>query len=163
MCLLVNLFLIVSVFLSTNLFIILLLNLSIKLLTCLLLNLFLPVVVRKSSIYNYSLGATNECVHVSVNNAICKDSVTFFSGCTVNIHCKMLKVVLTSVSVNTVSAPPVNVVKITTTPTYQYSNLASKHAVVHKSIFSSGCYFKFLLTFTCLWCNCSCKIILSCS
>ena len=95
-----------------------------------------PVKVRKFSIYNSSLGAKNECVHVSVNNTSCKASVTHFSKCVTNVHYKVFKVVLPSLSVNTVSVPPVNVVKVITTSIYQYTNPTSKHAVVPKSVFS---------------------------
>ena len=66
----------------------------------------------------FAFGARNECIHVSVNNAICKTSVTHFSECAVNVYRKVFKVVLSSLSVNTVSFPLVNVVKVTTTPTY---------------------------------------------
>ena len=34
--------------------------------------------------------------------------------------------------------PPINVVKVTTTPTYQYTNPASKHFIVHKPGFSTS-------------------------
>ena len=54
-----------------------------------------PVIVSKCSVYNSSLGARNECVHVSVNHTICKASVTHFSECAV----KVFKVVLSSLSV----------------------------------------------------------------
>ena len=128
-CLPVNLFLILSVFCPINLFIILLKFVqkpsyisSIK---------PVPVVVCKFSVYNSSLGARNECVHFSVNHTICKDSVIHFGECAVNVHCKVFKIALSSLSVRTVSVSPVNVVKYTTTSTYQYTNLASKLAVVH--------------------------------
>ena len=62
-----------------------------------------PVIARKCSVYNSSLSARNECVHVSVNHTICKASVTHFSECTINVHRKVFKVVLSSLSVNTVS------------------------------------------------------------
>ena len=97
-----------------------------------------PLVVRKCSVYNSSLGARNECVHVSVNHTICKASVTHFSECAVNVRRKVFKVVLSSLSVSTVSVPPVNVVKVTTTTTYQYANPASKHAIVRKPVFSTS-------------------------
>ena len=64
--------------------------------------------------------------------------MTHFSECAVNVRCKVFKVVLSSLSVNTVSVPPVNVVKVTTTPTYQYTNPASKHAIVRKPVFSTS-------------------------
>ena len=96
------------------------------------------VVVRKCSIYNSSPGARNECVHVSVKNAICKATVTHFNECAVNIPRKVFKVLLPSLSVNTVSVPPVNVVKVTTAPTYRYTNPASTHAIVCKSVFSTS-------------------------
>ena len=41
-------------------------------------------------------------------------------------------------SVNTVSAPPVNAVKVTHTPTYQYTNPVFKHAIVKKPGFSNS-------------------------
>ena len=50
---------------------------------------------------------------------------------------KVFKVVLSSHSVSIVSVP-VNVVKVTTTPTYQYTNLASKQTVVHKPVSSTS-------------------------
>ena len=53
---------------------------------------------------------------------ICKASVTYFSECAVNIRHKVFKVVLSSLFVSTVSVAPTNVVKVTTTPTYQYTN-----------------------------------------
>ena len=96
------------------------------------------VVVHKCSVYNTSLGAGNECVHVSVNHTICKTSVTHFCECAVKVRCKLIKVVLLSFSVSTVSVPPFNVVKVTTTPTYQYINPASKHAILRKLVFSSS-------------------------
>ena len=83
-------------------------------------------------------GARNECVHVSVKNTICKATATHFNECAVNIPRKVFKVVLPSLSVNTVSVPPVNVVKVTTTPTYRYTNPASTHAIVCKSVFSTS-------------------------
>ena len=85
-----------------------------------------PIVFRKCSVYNSSLVARNECVHVSVKHTICKASVTHFSDCAVNVHRKVFKVVSSSLSGNTVSATSVNVVKVTTTPTHQYTNPASK-------------------------------------
>ena len=48
------------------------------------------------------------------------------------------KVVLSSLSVSTNSVPPVNVVKVTTTPTCQYRNPASKHAIVRQPVFSTS-------------------------
>ena len=77
-------------------------------------------------------------VNVSVIHTICKTSVTHFSEYHVNVHHKVFKVVLSSLSVSTVSAPPVNVVKVTTTPTYQYTNPACKHAIVCKPVFSTS-------------------------
>ena len=50
----------------------------------------------------------------------------------------MFKVVLSSLSVNTVSAPLVNVVKVTTSPTYQYTKPASKHVIMRKPVFSTS-------------------------
>ena len=97
-----------------------------------------PLVVRKCSVYNSSLGVRNESVHVSVNHTICKASVTHFSECAVNVRRKVFKVVLSCLSVSTVSVPPVNVVKVTTTPTYQYTNPASKHAIVCKPVFRTS-------------------------
>ena len=96
-----------------------------------------PAVVCKRPVYNSSLGDSNECVHFSVNHTVCKASVTHFSKCVVNVRRKVFKVVLSSLSVNTASVPPVNVVKLTTTPTYQYTNPASKHEIVRKPVFST--------------------------
>ena len=64
--------------------------------------------------------------------------MTHFSECAVNVRRKVFKVVLSSLSVSTVSVPPVNVVKVTTTPTYQYTNPASMHAIVCKPVFSTS-------------------------
>ena len=75
---------------------------------------------------------------VSVNHTICKTSVTHFSECAVNVRRKMFKLVLSSLSVSTVSVPLVNVVKVTTTTTYQYANPASKNAIVRKPVFSTS-------------------------
>ena len=79
-----------------------------------------------------------ECGHVSINCTICKASVTHFSEYTVNIRCKVFKVVLPSLSVNTVSFPPANAVKVTITLSYQYPNAASKYAVACKSVLSTS-------------------------
>ena len=62
--------------------------------------------------------------------------MTHFSECAVNLHRKVFNIVLSSLSVNTVSVPPVHVVKVTTTPTYQYTNQASEHAIVREPVFS---------------------------
>ena len=51
---------------------------------------------------------------------------------------KCSNLVLSSLTASTVSVPPVNVVKVTTAPTYQYPNPASKHAVVRKHDFSTS-------------------------
>ena len=59
-----------------------------------------------------------------------------FSECADNRHRKVFNIVLSSLSVNTVSVPPVNVVKVTTTPTYQYTNQASEYAIVREPVFS---------------------------
>ena len=69
---------------------------------------------------------------------ICKASVTHFSECAVNVRRKVFKIVLSSLSVSTVSVPPVNVVKVTITTTYQYTNPSSKHAIVCKPAFSTS-------------------------
>ena len=50
----------------------------------------------------------------------------------------MLKVVLPSLFVNTVSFPPANAVKVTITLSYQYPNVASKYAVACKSVLSTS-------------------------
>ena len=97
-----------------------------------------PLAVRKCSVYNSSLGARNECVHVSVNHTICKASVTHFSECAVNVRRKVFKVVLSSLFASKVSVPPVNVEKVTIKPTYQYTNPASKHAIVRQPVFSTS-------------------------
>ena len=70
-----------------------------------------------------------------VNHTICQASVTHFSGA-VNVRRKVSKVVLSSSSISKISVPPVNVVKVTTTPTQKYTNPASKHAIVGKPVFS---------------------------
>ena len=87
-----------------------------------------PVFLRKCSVYNSFHGARNECVHVSVNHTICKASLTHFSECAVHVRHKD---VLSSLSVNTVSVPPVNVVKVTP----HLTNPTSKHAIVRKPVF----------------------------
>ena len=69
---------------------------------------------------------------------ICKASVTHFSECAVNVRRKVFKVVFSSLSVNAVSVPPINVVRVTTTPTYQYTDPVSKHAIVRKPVFSNS-------------------------
>ena len=97
-----------------------------------------PLVVPKCSIYSSSFGVRNECVLFSVSHTICKASVIHFSECALNFCCKVFKVVLSSLSVSTVSVPPINVVKVTTTPTYQYSNSASTHVIVHNPVFSTS-------------------------
>ena len=61
-----------------------------------------------------------------------------FSECSPNVGCKVFKVVSSGLSVCTVSVLHVNVVKLTATPTYQYANPASKHAIVHKPVFSTS-------------------------
>ena len=50
----------------------------------------------------------------------------------------MFKVLLSSLSVNTVSVPLVNVVKATTTPKYRYANPVSKHVIVRNPVFSTS-------------------------
>ena len=67
------------------------------------------VVVCKCPICNSSPGVRNECVHVS----LIMQSVTCYR--------KVFKVVLPSLPVSTFSVPPVNVVKVATTTTYQYT------------------------------------------
>ena len=66
---------------------------------------------------------------------MCQASVTHFSECAVNVRRTVFKAVLPSHFVCTVSVPPANVVKVTTTPIYQYINPASKHAIVGKPVF----------------------------
>ena len=66
----------------------------------------IPLPVRKCFVYNSSLGARNEFVHVSVNYTISKASVNHFSECVVNVRRKVFKVVLSSLFVSTASAPP---------------------------------------------------------
>ena len=97
-----------------------------------------PLAVRKCSVYNSSLGARNECVHVSVNHTIYKASVTDFTECAVNVRRKVFKVVLSSLFASKVSVSPVNVEKVTIKPTYQYTNPASKHAIVRQPVFSTS-------------------------
>ena len=72
---------------------------------------------RKNSIFGHI--SHSECVHVSVDYTICKVSVTHFSECAVNV---LRKVILSSLSVNTVSVPPINVVKVTTPRPYRHAN-----------------------------------------
>ena len=64
-------------------------------------------------------------VDVSVNNIISKASVTLFRGCAVNICCKVFKVNLPSLSVNKMSVPPVNAVKVTTAIVYYRATLCT--------------------------------------
>ena len=64
--------------------------------------------------------------------------MTHFSECAVNICLKVFKDILASLSVNTVSIPPVNSVKAMKTPTYQYTNPACKHAFLRKHVFSTS-------------------------
>ena len=96
------------------------------------------IIVRKYSVYNFSPVAMNECVHVSVKHTIRKASVTHFSECVVNVHRKVFKVVLSSLSDNAISVTLVNVVKVTTAPRNQYTNPTSKDAIVHKPVFSTS-------------------------
>ena len=98
----------------------------------------ISLAARKCSVYNSSLDARNECFNVFVNDTICKASVTHFSECAVDVRRKVFKVVLLCLSVSTISVPPVNVVKVTTTPTYQCTNQASKHAIVCKLVFRTS-------------------------
>ena len=99
---------------------------------------YVPVLVHNCSIYNSSVSASNECVHLSSNSTICKPSVSLISKFTINVFRKGFNVVLNSLSVSAVSAPPVNVVNVTTSSTYQCSNLVSKHAVMRKFVLSSS-------------------------
>lgn len=62
--------------------------------------------------------------------------MTHFSQCAVNVRRKVFKTVSSSLSVSAVSVSPVDVVKIITTPIYQYKNPASKHAIVRKAVFN---------------------------
>ena len=64
--------------------------------------------------------------------------MTHFSESAVNIRWEVFKDISSSLSVNTVSIPPANVVKAITTPTYQYTNSACKHAFVEKPVFSTS-------------------------
>ena len=64
--------------------------------------------------------------------------MTHFSECAVDFCLKVFQVVLSSLLVSTISVLPVNVLKVTTTPTYQYTNLASKHAIVRNPVFSTS-------------------------
>ena len=50
-----------------------------------------PVVARKCFVYNSSLSARNECVHVSVTHTVYKASVTHFSECAVNVRHKSVQ------------------------------------------------------------------------
>ena len=98
----------------------------------------ISLVVRKCSVYDSSLGARKECVPVSVNHAICKASATHFSESAVNVRRKVFRVVLSCLPISAVPVPPVNVVQVTTTPTYQYTNPASKQAMVSKPVFRTS-------------------------
>ena len=44
----------------------------------------------------------------------------------------------TQVFVNTFSVPPVNIVKVSTSQTFQYINQGSKYAILYKSVFSTS-------------------------
>ena len=76
----------------------------------------ISLVVRKCSVYDSSLGAMKDCVPVSVNHTIYKASATHFSESAVNVRRKVFKVVSSCLPMSTVPVPPVNVVKVTTTP-----------------------------------------------
>ena len=93
-----------------------------------------PVAVHNIYVHNFCPGVSNECVHPSVRNTICKTSVSLFSKCAVNVRRKLFKIASPSLPVNTVSVPHVYVVNIKTTPTYQYTNPISEPVVVHKSV-----------------------------
>ena len=78
---------------------------------------------------NSSPSGRNECYDVYLNRIICKASVTHFNEYAVNVRCKVFRVVLTTVSVNTVSVPAFNVVKVTITLSYQCKSvLSTSHA-----------------------------------
>ena len=64
--------------------------------------------------------------------------MTHFNKCAVNAHRNVFKVVLSSLLFSTVSVPPVNLVKFTTLPIYQYKNPAFKHAIVFKLVFCTS-------------------------
>ena len=96
-----------------------------------------PLVVCKCSVYNCSLGARNKCVHVSVNHTICKAFLTHFSECAAHVRGDVFKFVLSSFFVCRVSVPPVNFVNVTTALTYQYTDPASKDAIVQKLVSST--------------------------
>ena len=98
----------------------------------------ISLVVSKCSVNDSFLGARKECVSVSVNHTICKASATHFSESAVNVRRKVFKVVLSCLPISTVPVPCVNVVKVTTMPTYQYTNPASKQAVVCKPVFRTS-------------------------
>ena len=72
------------------------------------------------------------------NRPIFKASVTHVSECAVNVCRKVFKVDLSRLSVSAISVPPFNVVKVTTTPTYQYKNSTFKHFIVNKVVFSTS-------------------------
>ena len=73
---------------------------------------------RNCNSASYSVGAGNECAHISVNHTFCEASETHFSEYPVNFPCEMFKVDLSGLSVNTVSVPPVNVVPTSYNQTY---------------------------------------------
>ena len=72
------------------------------------------------------------------NHPIFKASVTHVSECAVNVCRKVFKVDFSRLSVSAVSVPPFNVVKVTTTPTYQYKYSTFKHFIVRKVVFSTS-------------------------
>ena len=131
----------------------------------------ISLIVRKCSVYDSSLGARKECVPISVNHTICKASATHFSESAVNVRRKVFKVVLSCLQISTVPVPPVNVVKVTTTPSYQYTNPASKQAIVCKPVFRTSHVITTPApavatsnsTLPLHVCNCTSKLIMSCS
>ena len=61
-----------------------------------------PEFVYKCFIYNSSPDAREKSCHVSVNDTICKASITYFSECNANICRKTFEVVLASIYGNKV-------------------------------------------------------------
>lgn len=92
-----------------------------------------PVIFHDCFVYFSSPGAINERVYVSEIKKSLKRLLVFV----VNVL-SMFKVVLPSLFVNKVSISPIDVIEVTTKPTYHYTNPVSKHAFMCKSVFSTS-------------------------
>ena len=64
--------------------------------------------------------------------------MAYFGKHTVNVYRNVFKVVLLSFSFSTDYVPTTNVVKVTTTRTYQYTNPVTKHAILRNPVFSAS-------------------------